>query len=176
MRSLRHHVDFARDGEGAVAIEFALMTTLILMVLAVGLDFGSYVYSSAVLTSTVQQAAMIAQKQGQTNAINTSALTTYVTGTASLQTTGAQAATVTITCNGTTTACATSPGARTYACLGSNPTTYNTVAALGSSCSDGSNAGYYVTVTASYPYSSTIVPNAWLNGANIAQSVTVRVQ
>jgi Flp pilus assembly protein TadG len=176
MGSRRHQVDFVCDSEAAVTIEFALISVLILAVLSVGLDFGSYIYNYAVLTSTVEQAAMIAQKQGQTNAINTSALTTYITGTANLATTGPQAATVTITCNGAASACAISPSNRTYACLGSNPTTYSAVATQGFTCPDGSNAGYYVTVTAYYPYLSTIVPDAWLNGANIVQSVTVRVQ
>lgn len=176
MVSQRHHINFARDSEGAVTIEFALISALILVVLAVGLDFGSYVYNCAILTSTVEQAAMIGQKQGQTSAINTSALTSYITATANLQTTGTQAATVIITCNGTTMACAANPGQRIYACLGSNPVTYTAAAGQGSSCLGGSNAGYYVTVTATYPYASTIVSNTWLNGANIAQSTTVRVQ
>jgi Flp pilus assembly protein TadG len=165
-----------RDDQGAVAIEFALISALVLALLAVGLDFGVYILDYANLSAAVEQAAMIAFQQGRTSAINTTALASYVTGTANLPTTGTQAATITITCNGSISACAAAPASRVYDCLSSNPSTFAVAAGQGSTCPDGSNAGFYVTVAASYPYSWTIVPNAWLNTMNISQSVTVRVQ
>jgi Flp pilus assembly protein TadG len=152
------------DQGGVAAVEFALASVMMFVVIMVGLDFGLYAQQKLRLGGAVEQAAVLAyntQVGGTTTSIST-----YVQTAAKTISTPA----VTITCNGTSTcgdgkcSCLTSTGGFTIA-LSCNL-----------ACTSGAISGNYMKIVASAAYPSMIVPDKYLGGTTITQSAVVRLQ
>lgn len=146
------------DERGVATIEFALLSVLFFFVMTAGLDIAMWYHQRLRLDSAVEQGAMIAFN-GRT-AVDQSAIGTYVGAAAKLST----APTVTVGCNGGTSNCVNT--SRSCACLGgtSSAPTY-TAATCNATCSDGSLAGYYMTIKATATSNTLLVPAAMLGGA-----------
>ena len=159
------------DPTAAAAVEFALLSALFFMALMPVLDFGSYFVSQHRLGTAVSSAGNSAFKTR--DSVDFAGLPDYVRNAA-----GASSATVTITCNGSASPACTNTG-RTCACISSSGA--YTAATCGAACpssgySANQKAGYYVTLSASYPYSTVVLPNSILKNMAISRSMTVRLQ
>lgn len=151
---------------GSSTVEFAILTSLFLFVFLSVLDFAYFSIYQRQLGEAVGSAVSSAFLNR--TSVTFTNIPAYVQSTANLS-----AATVTVKCNGTATCTNTS---RTCACL-SAAGTYTATSSCGVSCSGTTaTSGYYVTIKASSPYSSMIVPNKFLDGAVIKRTVTMRLQ
>ncbi|WP_404713136.1 TadE/TadG family type IV pilus assembly protein [Sphingomonas sp. MMS24-J13] len=149
---------------GVAAVEFALASLFMFVVIMVGLDFGLYAQQKLRLGGAVAQAAILAYNTQV--GTSTSVISSYVqTAAKTIKT-----PTVTITCNGTTTcgdgkcSCLTSTGGFTIA------------ASCNAACSSGAISGNYLKIVAAAVYPSMIVPDKYLGGSTITQSAVVRLQ
>lgn len=158
---------FIADRAGVAATEFALGTTLLFMVILAGLDFGGYFMQRGQINEAISAAAMESFKQRESQP-SQSTLQTYIRNLAD-----SQSVTVATTCNG-----GSCSGTRTCACL-RNDGTY-TSATCGAVCStgatSGSTAGYYLTIRASDPFRTVLLPKGVFAGDIVSQAVTVRLQ
>jgi Flp pilus assembly protein TadG len=159
----------ARDISGGMAVEFALLTTSLFFAFLAVFDFAGLLIGAHRLSQAVSASADDAFVNRAS--VSFTAIPTYV-----INASGLSSASVTALCNGSATCTNTS---RACACL----TTTGTYAAAtcgsvcsGSSYSANQTAGYYLTVTASYPYSGVIVPAGMLQSATVSRAVTIRLQ
>ena len=160
-----------RDRRGAAAVEFAILSACFFFAFMAVLDFGSFFVSEHRLGQAVVSAGNSAFSHR--DSVDFSSIPGYVQNAA-----GNAAATVNITCNGSASQACTNTG-RSCACV-SNTGTY-TAAICAASCptsgySANQKAGYYLTITASAPYSAVIIPNSILKNGTIRRSVTMRLQ
>ena len=162
-----------RDTRGVATVEFALWSLLLFATLLPGLDFAAYLIFQGRLASAVQQGSMLAYNMRNSDTINTSQLINYVSSSA-----GAPTATITttVTCNGGSQSCAVPVTSRQCTCVSGLTPTYTAAASCGLPCINGATSGYYLTVTASYPYHAMTVPDQWLEGSIMKRTQTVRLQ
>ena len=157
----------AADREGVAVAEFALWTTLLFMVVLVGLDFGGYFIQRGQLNEAISAAAMESFKQRDN--VNYDSLQGYVRNLAD-----SQSVSVSTSCNGGT--CTNLN--RACACLQSD----GSFAAddCGNTCpagaTAGSTAGYYLTIDASDPFRTVLLPKGLFAGDTVSESVTVRLE
>jgi Flp pilus assembly protein TadG len=158
-----------RDQRGVAAIEFALLSSLFLVITLMSLDAGMFLMRRSQLSNALDSAALAAFSQR--TAVNFVGLPTFVT-----QASRIPEATVTVGCNGGTGNCTNSN--RTCACLTKTATFVG--ATCGSTCTGNvtanSVAGYYMTVSASAPYSPVVMPNGAFANLSTNQRITVRLQ
>ena len=170
MRKVRNFLGLLRRGDdGAVAIEFALWSTLFFMVVSVAMDFGSFYIERGKMNEAITAAAV--SSFTTFDAVPFDEIPGYVQGLS-----GEPALAVTISCNGTNSCTNVS---RTCACLKSDGVYVATD--CGNSCTQpgmttNSKAGYYMTIRAQQSFKPLIVPNSLLDGAVLAQKATVRLQ
>lgn len=167
---MRRLADLRRDTRGVAVTEFAIWVTLFFFGVMIALDFGDYYIKRGQVSDALSATSVTAFQTRE--AVNFSAIQTNVRNMAQNQ-----AITVSIGCNGGTNNC-TNTG-RTCACLQANGSF--TAKDCGSTCTGSgvttnSTAGYYLTVTANRPYKPMILPDSLLDGANIVQKTTVRLQ
>lgn len=84
---------------------------------------------------------------------------------------------VTLSCNGVAGSCTNF--SRTFACLKSDGT--YVASTEGSTCTGtgmtaGSTAGYYFTIEATRPFEAMIIPDTVIDGSNMAQRATIRLE
>ena len=131
---------FRRSWHGATAaLEFALATPLLVCMLGGAADLGLAQFYRANLANAVaagSEYAFLTAQTGGTTAVTAANIKTVVTDTMFLPAGGAASLTITVT------------GPNSYCVTGTGPTM--SAATFGSTCSDGSTAGTYVIVSASY--------------------------
>jgi Flp pilus assembly protein TadG len=159
------------DRRGSVSVEFAIWTIVIFFGFLPVLDFADYLIEEQNISTAVTDAALIAYDQRNATTLNTSQITTYVTGSTGL---GTGQISATLTCNGGLQPCSTAAPSRTCACVSGSPATF-TASTCGSTCASGAQSGFYLTVQATHTHTSLVV-NPWLNGAIITSATTVRLQ
>lgn len=157
------------DQRGAVAVEFALWTTLFFMVVMVALDFGFFYLQRAKMNEAVSAAALSSFSQADT--VSYSSLPDYVRALS-----GEAEMSVAISCNGGANNCTNTN--RTCACLSTNGS--YVAASCGNSCSQqsgsGAKAGYYLTISAEQSFEPVLVPGGSVLPTRLAQQATVRLQ
>ncbi len=160
-----------QDSRGVAVTEFAIWATLFFFGVMAALDFGDFYIKRGQLNDALA-VSTVGAFQNRDN-VAFADIQAEVRNMAQ-----SQSLTVTVTCNGGPAACTNS--SRTCACLLTNGN-YAAAASCGATCTGGgvtanSTAGYYLTVTATRPYSPMILPSGVLGGGSIRQSATVRLQ
>lgn len=167
---MRRFVDNRNGEEGAATIEFALLTLFFFVFALLALDVASYFVQRSQLAASVSAASVSAF--ANRTSVPFQNLPAYVQNAARLTT----APQVSIACNGVANACVNT--SRSCACLSTSGSYVG--ATCGGSCgtgtTTGSTAGYYLTITSSAQYRALMLPRGMLNGTQITQSVTVRLQ
>lgn len=163
-----------RDTRGAATAEFAVICVFFFAVMMGGMDIAMFLIQQAKLGQAVSAGSASAFQARST--VDFANLQTYVRQ-ASRAPAGTTVAVAT-SCNGGATVCGNS--SRTCACL-SQTGTYTAAASCTASCtgtgmSSGTTAGYYLTVSASYPYRPVLLPNGFMTGKTVQRSVTLRLQ
>ena len=156
-RTLVMRVMAMRDVRAAAAVEFVLCTPLLILLLGGAHDFGLAQYSRATLANAVAAGAEYAYLTGQ--AVTSANIQNVVIKTSFLT-----SANLTVTVTGPTSYCVT----------GTGPT--KSAAAYGSVCSDGSTAGLYVVITATYTNNG--IMSGFMSAASYAltESATVMLK
>ncbi|WP_051273014.1 TadE/TadG family type IV pilus assembly protein [Sphingomonas phyllosphaerae] len=161
------------DRRGIAAAEFALWMVLFFITMLAALDIGSFSVERARLAQAMSGASIAAFKSRDT--VNFTALPAYLRSAAGVTTPGAL--TVTIGCNGGQDNCVNT--SRTCSCLTSTATLVaagSCGAPCGSGASANSQSGYYMKMTASYPFRPALLPRGMLGNGVVSQSTTVRLQ
>ncbi|MFC3309724.1 TadE/TadG family type IV pilus assembly protein [Blastomonas aquatica] len=157
------------DSKGSVAVEFALWVMLFFITALGAFDLGEMIFNRAQMGSAVSAASL--QAFDQRDDVKFNELTSYVRALAN-----DDALAVTISCNGVANSCTNLN--RTCACL-SHEGTFVTrqcgAPCSGSNMTSGVNAGYYLTITASQPFSPALLPKEGVE-SNLSQTATVRLQ
>lgn len=155
---------------GNATVEFGILALFFFGIVMVALDFGIYAQQRLKLGDAVEQGAVLAFNTS--SALNTTTIANYIKTTAGL------ASTPQITCNnGSTCASTASRGSSDYRCIDQTTGAISsTNYAVGAACAGGGNAGYYLKIVASRTYNSIAVPDKYLNGGTMSQTVIVRLQ
>lgn len=162
-----------QDTSGAVAVETALWSVLIFVVVLVSLDFGAYLLQAGRIASASEQAAIVAYNRRDDGPVNAASLEQFVTSAARVP---GGAVRTEVTCNGSSAACNVVPAARQCACVSGTTPTYKASSACGEVCPSGATSGYYVTLKSEYDFKPFVDANPLLKDKVIRQSVTVRFQ
>jgi Flp pilus assembly protein TadG len=157
----------SRRQRGTAALEFALATPLLLVMIGGAADFGLAQFYRTSLANAVSAGAQYAYLTG--TGVTTANIQTVVQNAMFLPPGAATNLTFTFT--------GTSPGVQApgwYCVMGTGPTA--TASTQGTICSDGSSAGYYVWFKATY--ATTGLLSGVLTTANrtMSEQVTVRLQ
>lgn len=163
----------ARERRGVAATEFALWVTLFFFVMLAALDIGQFSIERGRMAQAMSGASIAAFRTRA--AVDYSALPGYLRAASGVATPAQMS--VIVGCNGGQNNCTNVQ--RTCACLSQTGTL---VAAgscgqtCGSGASAGSRSGYYLQITASYPFRSSVLPRGMLNNGTVTQRTTVRLQ
>jgi Flp pilus assembly protein TadG len=149
------YIGLWRSRRAVAALEFALTAPFLLILTAGAVDFGIANYSRSALANAVASGAEYAVLSA-TN-VTAANVQTVVQSTPNL--------------TGVT---ATVTGPACYCLTGSTPTMSSV--ACNTSCSDGSLAGTYVIISASYSYAGLLSGFSYPSTFNISDSAVVRVQ
>lgn len=161
------------ERRGIAAPEFALWMVLFFITMLAALDIGSFSIERARLAQAMSSASIAAFKSRDT--VNFTALPGYLRTASGVTTPGAL--TVTIGCNGGLDNCVNT--SRTCSCLTSSATLVpagSCGAPCGSGASTNSQSGYYMKMSASYPFRPALLPRGLLGNGVVSQSTTVRLQ
>jgi Flp pilus assembly protein TadG len=176
-----------RDRGGAAAVEMALVTPVLLLILAATVDLGGVLYTRFQLTSAVNAAtnyaivnvASVNSSSGPTLATNLATLTANVNGTAwaNSAVTVNSGPTASNT-NGTATSGGTASAANSCYCpTGATPSiTWGSAQSCGNPCTGGGYAGMFVLVTASRTYTPFFSKYGIVTNGAISVSSLVQVQ
>lgn len=175
------------DTRGASAVEFALITPIFLLVLVGIIDFGGVLFTEFGLNAAISAAADFALvNAGNVNATGGGALASQLVGIASsAHATNWASATVVVnngpsaTGNSTTvTASGTAANAAYYYCptLSGATVVWGAAVAQGSSCSNGSIAGQFVTIAANRTYTPIFGSYGIVKNNALSASTVVQVQ
>lgn len=157
----RHRFWRVRDRRATAIMEFALASPALLYFFAAASDYGMAWWDGGCLANAVAQAAYYAFLTGPT--VNTANVTTLVQTASSLT---IPAGNITV---GIPTQC--------YCPSGSPATLGTSVASCSTTCSDGTAAGNYMTITATYTLTGVFqIPGLSLIGKTITETVTVRLK
>jgi hypothetical protein len=161
------------DRRGVAAAEFAIWMVLFFVIMLAALDIGIFSIQRARLAQAMSGASIAAFESR--DAVNYSALPGYLRAASNITTPGAL--TVRIGCNGGQDNCVNT--SRTCACLTSSATLVP-AGSCGAPCGGGASAnsqsGYYLKMTASYPFRPALLPRGLLGNGVVSQSTTVRLQ
>jgi Flp pilus assembly protein TadG len=146
----------ARDRRGVAAVEFALVASVLFIMLGGIADYGIALWAKSSLANAVAEGVQYAYLYPTAT---TSQIQTVVQGSSALS--PRVVASVT--------------GPACYCINGTTPTLGT--AACSSTCADGSKAGSYVLITATYPYSAFLPGfSGMATSTTLTESATVRVQ
>ena len=145
---------FPRCRRAVAALEFALTAPILLIVLGGTVDFGIANYTRTALANAVSVGAEYALLTGSgvvgNNVKTLVQSSSFVSGV-----------TATVT------------GPACYCVTGSAPTM--STATCNSACSDGSTAGSYIIISATYTYSGLLSSYSYPSGFTLTESATVRL-
>lgn len=164
---------FLPDPRGTATVEFALWATLVLAVLVPCLDFAAYIIAGSSMSAAIDQASVLAYNQRNSDTINTSQLSSYVTASTWAP---SNTPSTTITCNGGLQSCDVTVANRQCTCVIGLTPVYTAAASCGAACPSGATSGYYLTIKTQMTYKPFLVPDTWLSGGTLARAVTVRLQ
>lgn len=157
----------ARDRRGVATIETALWVSLVCLPLVAGFDYALFTMRRLNLNSAIEQAAISAFQTR--DAVDKTQIAAIVTA-------GYSTATVTVTCNGTTTCTNTSRPCSCPQGYSAGVPTFTAAASCSTACTDGTKAGYFMTIRGQATYR----PLFALAGINpptaLDQTVTVALQ
>ncbi len=159
-----------RDQRGTAVTEFALWTTALFLVVMSAMDFAGFYMQRGQINEAVSAAA-VQTFQARDN-VNFQSTSGYIRNLAENQNLS-----VAMSCNGVANSCTNLN--RTCACLKTDGTyvarTCGSVC-TGAGITNGSTAGYYLTIAADQPYEPVLLPSGVMGNSDVAQSVTVRLQ
>lgn len=152
------------DERGVVAVEFALWSTLLFLVISIGLDFALYYIQRSKVDEALSATAI--------SAFNARLSVPYAELPATMRALSeTPALEVGLSCNGQANACSNT--ARECACLQADGTYH--AQACASACSGmTTTAGYYLTIRARAGYTPFMVPRSLTS--DIVRQTTVRLQ
>jgi Flp pilus assembly protein TadG len=158
---------FRGNSRGIAAVEFALITPILVVLLVIIVDAGLFVYQRTVIIGAVSagaQFAVLAAQQGTTidTAFSTNARSATLTQSQGQLT--AAGASVTVTLHGTSSTnvcCITTSGRTTW------PTP---------PCSDGSPPGIYITIVGSAPFTPLLSADTYLVGSVMNSTLIERLE
>lgn len=132
----------AKQDAGTAAVEFALLASLFMIIVAGTAEFGYWIYAASELTAAVSAGSQYAANNGAMVATDPSGLATAISSVVN-NANGAGWATSTVNVNnGSSTNC--------YCPTGTPGNwTWGSAVACGSACAGGGVAGQFVTITAS---------------------------
>lgn len=159
----------ASDRSGAAATEFALWAALFFMVALGAFDLADLYWRRSQMSAAVSAASIEAFNQRED--VNFADLGAYVRALADRD-----SIEVSVACNGTEDSCTNLN--RTCACLRQTGTYVARTCGemcTGTDMTEGVTAGYYLTITATEPFSPVLVPDG-LTGSVLSQSATVRLE
>lgn len=152
------------DESGAVAVEFALWSALLFVVISFGLDFGLY-YIQRSKVDEALSATAISAFNARLN-VPYGELPTYMRTLSENE-----ALEIGLSCNGTANACTNT--SRECACLGADGSYH--AQACASACSGmATTAGYYLTIRSTSRFSPVFAPRSMTG--DISRQTTVRLQ
>jgi Flp pilus assembly protein TadG len=157
-----HRSSTLRRRRATAALEFALGSPVLLMFLGGAADFGLAGFGRARLTEAVSAGAQYAAIKG--GSATASAIKTMVETSSTLKAS-----------DGTSLVTATIGGPSWYCLTGGNPPT-KTASTSGATCADGTAAGQYVTISATYTYTAILPLFSNFTSGTMAETATVRVQ
>jgi Flp pilus assembly protein TadG len=147
---------FLHARRAVASIEFALICPMLLMCVGGLADFGIALADRSRLASAVAQAAQYAYLNPST--VTVSAIQTLVAAGASLP-----GMTVSVT-------------APAYSCVTASAPPVLAAATSTSTCLDGTSAGYYVGISASYVYPALMPAYSQMANTTLTEAVTARIQ
>jgi Flp pilus assembly protein TadG len=148
------------------AVEFAVASPMLIIMLGGAADYGLAQYNRSLLANAVSAGAQYAYLTG--TSVITSNITTVIQNTSNLPN---AATTVTVVYS------SISPGVPSpgwYCITGTAPTV--TSSTSGGVCGDGSSAGYYISMKATYTYSGVMGGFLSLATNTMSEQATVKVQ
>ena len=158
-----------RADRGVAAVEFALASTVFLVILAGVVDVGSYIYTTAQLDAAVSAGAQYAENNAALVASNAAGLSSDIAGVVN-NTNGTGWATSTVNVNNSNDA---------TGCYCPTGTTGNWswggAVTCASACAGGGVAGQFVTITATRNFTS-LFPSLGLTPSTIRRSAIVETQ
>ena len=144
-----------QDRRAVAALEFAMVLPILLILFGGVIDFGQALYCRNVIANALAAGAQYA-------VMNASTATSATIQSMTQSVSGLTGITVTVT------------GPTGYCITGYPPTTTSAIA--GSTCTDGSTAGTYVTITASFSFSGLLGTYSVPNLFAMTDSAFVRLQ
>lgn len=166
-----------RNTKGIAALELAAAAPLLIFIFGAVTDFSMAIWSRTATVSAVEAGAAYVISTGQ-QSFTASTIGPYLTivanrvAGASLPGAALQPSNVTVKYNNATDG---SNLGKCY-CLPASGTFPSSASACGSSCADGTTAGAFVQVSASFPYTPISPVDASFMATTFVDSVTVRVQ
>ena len=152
-----------RDRSGVAAVEFALVCTLLLIMLGGITDYGLAILDKSRLANAVAQGVEYAYLHPSSTS---SQVQTVVQGSSSL--TGVTA---------TVTGPVPTSGPAVCYCIAGTPPALSAAATCSTNCADGSKPGTYVGISATYSYNAILPGFSRLTGTTtITESATARVK
>jgi len=148
------------------ALEFALASPMLIVLLGGAADYGLAQYNRALLANAVSAGAQYAVLTG--TGVTTANITSIIQNTSTLP----NAATTVIVTYSSISPGVPSPG--WYCITGTAPTV--TSSTSGGVCADGSSAGYYISMKATYSFNGLFGGFMSLSSNTMAEQATVKVQ
>ena len=152
--SARRIARFGQDRRGVAALEFALIAPVLMVIFGGVTDLGLSMAAQSQLNQGVANGAQYAFKVGAT--VTATQVQTMVQSAAGLS---------------GVTAVVTGPALH---CVGGSPATL-TAGTSGVACSDGTQPGTYISITATYTYQQLLPLLSTFLNTNLQQSATVRL-
>lgn len=170
MRSL---ASLRSDRRGTAAIEFAMISMFLFVVISAALDFALFVSYKQRLGQAVEMASLGAFEQRAAAQTYQSTMQNYIRTAAGLPTTST--VNVTVGCNGGTLNCVNTN--RSCVCVSGSPPSvqYTASASCGATCTSQATSGYFMNVRATYTYTPVLVPRRWAGGT-MTKNAVVRLQ
>jgi Flp pilus assembly protein TadG len=153
------------NGRATAALEFAVATPLLVVMLGGAADYGLAQFDRAMLANAVAAGAQYATLTGSSD---TASITSVIRMTSNLPNAASSVAV------SFPNPCGTGSGPHWCCVTGSGPST--SAASQGGTCSDGSSAGYYISFNASY--TNTGLMNGFMSAASqsMSEQVVARLQ
>lgn len=156
-----------KDCRGLASIEFAIIASLILVLLIPFLDFATFALQRQEIEQAHSKASIYAFTTKDN--INKPDIERYLRNNLNLP---GRTPNITISCNGARNCVNIN---RPCACLSSISGDFTT-AQCDIVCTDGSRSGYYLTIDSSYEFDSAIFASSPLINQNITSTTTLRLQ
>jgi Flp pilus assembly protein TadG len=190
MSHLTKLVRHLRERRAIAAVEFALVSPILIVLLMFVIDFGTYLYTSLRLSNAVTAGADYALIYGQSVNANSSTCASATPACLTVSTYRSNISTIVRNASSPVLSAPTvyyntssSSGADTdtvfnscYCPSSTASPSAQTTSTCGTACADGSQPGSYVAIVASATYSTFFPGDSWLSGGTINKTTWVRVQ